>query len=107
MQKYGGAPFVNPKPFLNSLTGKPVLVKLKWGHEYRGYLKSVDSYMNLQLSSAEEFADGEFSEPLGDLLIRCNNVLYIREIEEQDDDDDDNDGSSSDGDSSKTTTTTK
>ncbi len=26
---------VNPKPFLNSLTGKPVQVKLKWGMEYK------------------------------------------------------------------------
>ncbi|XP_055808871.1 probable small nuclear ribonucleoprotein F isoform X2 [Solanum dulcamara] len=41
---------VNPKPFLNNLTGKPVMVKLKWGLEYKGYLVSVDSYMNLQLS---------------------------------------------------------
>ena len=27
---------VNPKPFLNGLTGKSVMVKLKWGHEYKG-----------------------------------------------------------------------
>lgn len=42
---------LNPKPFLNGLTGKPVLVKLKWGMEYKGYLVSVDGYMNLQVSS--------------------------------------------------------
>ena len=29
---------VNPKPFLNQLTGKQVLVKLKWGMEYKGAL---------------------------------------------------------------------
>lgn len=29
---------VNPKPFLNDLTGKPVIVKLKWGMEYKGAL---------------------------------------------------------------------
>jgi small nuclear ribonucleoprotein (snRNP)-like protein len=29
---------VNPKPFLNELTGKPVIVKLKWGMEYKGSL---------------------------------------------------------------------
>ena len=29
---------VNPKPFLNDLTGKPVIVKLKWGMEYKGVL---------------------------------------------------------------------
>ena len=40
---------VNPKPFLNDLTGKNVLVKLKWGMEYEGKLLSVDSYMNVQV----------------------------------------------------------
>lgn len=27
---------LNPKPFLTSLTGKQVMVKLKWGMEYKG-----------------------------------------------------------------------
>lgn len=40
---------VNPKPFLNEITGKPVIVKLKWGMEYRGKLMAVDGYMNLQV----------------------------------------------------------
>ncbi|GBM96894.1 Small nuclear ribonucleoprotein F [Araneus ventricosus] len=39
---------LNPKPYLNSLTGKPVVVKLKWGMEYKGFLVSVDGYMNLE-----------------------------------------------------------
>lgn len=43
---------VNPKPFLNSLTGKSVIVKLKWGPEYKGYLVSVDGYMNVQVIGA-------------------------------------------------------
>ena len=29
---------VNPKPFLTELTGHPVIVKLKWGMEYKGML---------------------------------------------------------------------
>ncbi|KAF0906126.1 hypothetical protein E2562_009117 [Oryza meyeriana var. granulata] len=61
---------VNPKPFLNNLTGKPVIVKLKWGMEYKGYLVSVDSYMNLQLANTEEYIDGQFSGNLGEILIR-------------------------------------
>ena len=40
---------LNPKPFLNGLTGKPVIIKLKWGMEYKGYLVSTDSYMNVQV----------------------------------------------------------
>nr|GEW52096.1 probable small nuclear ribonucleoprotein F [Tanacetum cinerariifolium] len=73
---------VNPKPFLNNLTGKPVIVKLKWGMEYKGYLVSVDSYMNLQLANSEEYADGQFTGSLGEILIRCNNVLYMRGVPE-------------------------
>ena len=71
---------VNPKPFLNDLTSKPVIVKLKWGMEYRGYLVSVDSYMNLQLASTEEYIDGAFAGNLGEVLIRCNNVMYLRGV---------------------------
>ena len=48
---------VNPKPFLNDLTGKDVIVKLKWGMEYEGKLLSVDSYMNVQLGDAKEYIE--------------------------------------------------
>lgn len=50
---------INPKPYLNSLTGKSVLIKLKWGHEYKGILVSTDGYMNLQLANAEEHIEGQ------------------------------------------------
>jgi small nuclear ribonucleoprotein F len=70
----------NPKPFLMSLAGEPVVVKLKWGMEYKGTLVSVDKYMNVQLANTEEIIDGDSAGNLGDVLIRCNNVLYIREI---------------------------
>jgi small nuclear ribonucleoprotein F len=73
---------INPKPFVKDLTGKAVLVKLKWGMEYKGYLVSVDSYMNLQLANTEEFVDGQLTGNLGEVLIRCNNVLYMRAVPE-------------------------
>ena len=69
---------VNPKPFLADLTGKDVRVRLKWGQEYQGKLESSDAYMNLQLKNTEEFIDGQFAGVLGEVLIRCNNVLYIK-----------------------------
>ncbi|KAI8900677.1 hypothetical protein BC833DRAFT_618328 [Globomyces pollinis-pini] len=72
---------VNPKPFLNELTGKPVLVKLKWGMEYKGTLVSVDSYMNMQLNNTEEYTDGAPTGVLGEILVRCNNILYVRTIQ--------------------------
>ena len=45
---------VNPAPMLLELTGHPVVVRLKWGNlmEYKGFLVSVDSYMNLQVHTA-------------------------------------------------------
>ncbi|XP_038045379.1 small nuclear ribonucleoprotein F [Patiria miniata] len=77
---------LNPKPFLNGLTGKPVMVKLKWGMEYKGYLVSVDGYMNLQLANTEEYIDSVFQGNLGEVLIRCNNVMYVRGVEEEEED---------------------
>ncbi|KAJ3286667.1 hypothetical protein HDU79_006309 [Rhizoclosmatium sp. JEL0117] len=99
---------VNPKPFLNGLTGKPVMVKLKWGQEYKGFMTSVDSYMNIQvclclrsfnlqpnneltfetpqLANAEEFVDGASTGVLGEVLIRCNNILYVRQLDQEDED---------------------
>lgn len=38
---------MNLKLFLNGFIGKLVMVKLKWGMEYKGYLVFVDGYMNL------------------------------------------------------------
>jgi small nuclear ribonucleoprotein F len=69
---------VNPKPFLSDLTGQLVKIKLKWGMEYQGKLESADAYMNVQLTGCEEFIDGQFAGFLGEVLIRCNNVLYIQ-----------------------------
>ena len=68
---------MNPKPFLLDLQGEAVKVKLKWGMEYQGKLESTDAYMNLLLKECEEYVDGQFAGFLGDVLIRCNNVLYV------------------------------
>ncbi|KAH9482622.1 Small nuclear ribonucleoprotein F [Psilocybe cubensis] len=61
---------VNPKPFLQELTGKPVYVRLKWGLEYKGFLVSTDGYMNLQLANTEEYQDGKSNGALGEVFIR-------------------------------------
>lgn len=65
---------INPKPFLNGLTGKSVVVKLKWGHEYKGYLVSVDGYMNLQLANTEEHIDGVVT---GGYFLLCLILLKV------------------------------
>ncbi|XP_019714224.1 small nuclear ribonucleoprotein F-like, partial [Hippocampus comes] len=46
------------------------MVKLKWGMEYKGYLVSVDGYMNMQLANTEEYVDGALAGHLGEVLIR-------------------------------------
>ncbi|KAF2162635.1 hypothetical protein M409DRAFT_26877 [Zasmidium cellare ATCC 36951] len=68
---------LNPRPMLQSLVDNDVTIRIKWGQEYTGRLVSVDSYMNLQLSGAEEWREGENLGGLGQVLIRCNNVLWI------------------------------
>ncbi|CCE64828.1 hypothetical protein TPHA_0I03270 [Tetrapisispora phaffii CBS 4417] len=71
---------VNPKPFLRDLIGKKIVVKLKFNKtEYIGTLKSLDNYFNLQLDAAEEVIDGVSKGTIGDIFIRCNNVLYVGE----------------------------
>ena len=72
---------VNPKPFLIDLIDKVVIVKLKWGMEYKGTLVAFDGYMNFQLINTEEWVNGECRGNIGEALIRCNNVLYVRDAE--------------------------
>jgi small nuclear ribonucleoprotein F len=66
---------INPKPFLQDLTGKPIVVKLKWGMEYHGRLASVDSYMNVKLTNTEEWKDGKNEGALGEVFIRYSSPL--------------------------------
>uniref|UniRef100_A0A8C4W3V7 Sm protein F n=1 Tax=Gopherus evgoodei TaxID=1825980 RepID=A0A8C4W3V7_9SAUR len=65
---------LNPNPFLNGLTGKLVMVKLKWRMEYKGYLVSVNGYVNMQLANTEEYIDGALSGHLGEVLIKLKNT---------------------------------
>jgi small nuclear ribonucleoprotein F len=60
-------------------------VRIKWNDtEYKGRLVSIDSYMNLQLSNAEEYVNHKCTGSLGQVLIRCNNVLWIRGADQGD-----------------------
>mmetsp|Transcript_28289 Transcript_28289/g.71200 ORF Transcript_28289/g.71200 Transcript_28289/m.71200 type:complete len:89 (+) Transcript_28289:282-548(+) len=68
---------INPRPFLIILKKKLIVVKLKWGMEYKGILISFDKYMNIYLKNAEEWLNEKKIGFLGEILIRCNNILYI------------------------------
>ncbi|KAL1919012.1 uncharacterized protein VTP21DRAFT_2393 [Calcarisporiella thermophila] len=66
-----------PTDFLNLVIGRPVLVKLNSGINYRGILSCLDGYMNIALEQTEEYVDGQLKNKYGDSFIRGNNVLYI------------------------------
>lgn len=39
---------------------------------------SIDNYMNLQLEQTTEISEG-VEEEIGEIFIRCNNVLFVRD----------------------------
>jgi small nuclear ribonucleoprotein len=53
-------------------------VRLKNEVEYRGRMNNVDTYMNLILVDAEEFNGSDVVANYGKVVIRGNNVLFIR-----------------------------
>ena len=67
-----------PLTTLQKNTKKSVIVRLKNDVEYRGKIDNVDSYMNLIMSDAEELRDGKIVEKYGRIILRGNNVLFIK-----------------------------
>ena len=67
-----------PLTTLQKNTKKSVIVRLKNDVEYRGKIDNVDSYMNLIMSDAEEVKDGKTVEKYGRVILRGNNVLFIK-----------------------------
>ena len=67
-----------PLTTLQKNTKKSVIVRLKNDVEYKGRIVNVDSYMNLIMSDAEELRDGKIVEKYGRVILRGNNVLFIK-----------------------------
>lgn len=67
-----------PLTTLQKNTKKSIIVRLKNDVEYRGKIDNVDSYMNLIMSDAEELNDGKIVEKYGRIILRGNNVLFIK-----------------------------
>ena len=53
-------------------------MRLKNEIEYKGKMSNVDPYMNVILLDAEESENGQKKANYGKVVIRGNNVLYIR-----------------------------
>ena len=67
-----------PLTTLQKTTKKSVIVRLKNDVEYKGKIVNVDSYMNLIMTDAEELHDGKTIEKYGRVILRGNNVLFIK-----------------------------
>ena len=67
-----------PLTTLQKNTKKNVIVRLKNDIEYKGKMINVDSYMNLIMTDAEELKDGKTTEKFGRVILRGNNVLFIK-----------------------------
>ena len=53
-------------------------MRLKNDVEYKGMMDNVDSYMNLIMTNAEELKDDKVIANYGRVIVRGNNVLFIK-----------------------------
>ncbi|MDH3611227.1 MAG: U6 snRNA-associated Sm-like protein LSm6 [Nitrosopumilus sp.] len=67
-----------PLTMLQKSTKKSVIVRLKNEVEYKGKMDNVDSYMNLIMTDAEELHDSKVIANYGRVIVRGNNVLFIK-----------------------------
>ncbi|MCH8833872.1 MAG: ribonucleoprotein [Thaumarchaeota archaeon] len=67
-----------PLTILQKSTKKYVTVRLKSEVEYKGKMENVDSYMNLIMTDAEEIHDNKVIANYGRVIVRGNNVLFIK-----------------------------
>jgi small nuclear ribonucleoprotein len=67
-----------PLTTLQKNTKKSVIVRLKNDVQYKGMMENVDSYMNLIMTNAEELKDDKVIANYGRVIVRGNNVLFIK-----------------------------
>ena len=68
----------NPLKLLQRSINRLILVKLKNGHEFKGLLDELDSYMNIVMKKAEEIVEAEIVNEYPRIFIRGNNILFIK-----------------------------
>ena len=69
----------SPADFIKQLLGRPVEVKLNDNDTFfRGTLCNLDGTMNILLSGVKEVVGSEVVNEFKELLLRGNNVLYIK-----------------------------
>lgn len=66
-----------PLDALNNSRNKTVMVDLKNGLRFQGKLKAFDIHINVVLTEAEEFKNGELSRKIGTVFIRGDTIITI------------------------------
>jgi len=67
-----------PLTVLQKAINKNATIRLKNEVEYKGKVQNVDPYMNLILVDAEEYENGKLSANYGKVVIRGDNVIYVK-----------------------------
>ncbi|AIB10036.1 small nuclear ribonucleoprotein F (nucleomorph) [Lotharella oceanica] len=68
----------NPKPLLKDSIGEVVQIKLKnFPIIYKGYLISLDDWMNIHLVNTEEIINNINVGKMGEVFIKCTNIAFI------------------------------
>lgn len=67
-----------PLTALQKSTRRRVTVRLKNEVEYKGKMSNIDAYMNLIMTDAEEIHGGKTIANYGRVIVRGNNVLFIK-----------------------------
>ncbi|MFZ2070943.1 MAG: LSM domain-containing protein [Halobacteriota archaeon] len=72
-----------PNKRAQSMIGKKVHVEMKGEkNALEGVLRSVDDYLNLYLSAANELQGDEKKRLLGSVVVRGNNIVLIHPMQE-------------------------
>lgn len=80
-QEVKGAQMEPSKKPLNVLVKQlnaKIAILLKNGYEYKGKIVKCDGHMNILLEGASEYRNGRLIKNYGDILLRGNNVLWIK-----------------------------
>jgi small nuclear ribonucleoprotein len=67
-----------PLSVLQKAINKKATIRLKTDVEYRGRVSNVDAFMNVILEDAEEFEGGRLLANYGKVIVRGDNVLYVK-----------------------------